>query len=137
MQKHVFECLGSRIELWTHPEADHPASTDVLRARSVDEISRSVPAGHGNSVFFAAILNASVYAFESFPPNHALLELNIAVNGLDDGIIASHHGIGEITDTATLHPGQPDNFGTTRLSSALARYRSEAFTASPFPLLSA
>jgi FkbM family methyltransferase len=97
-----------------------------------------VGANIGNhSVFFAAILNASVYAFEPFPPNHALLELNIAANGLDDGIIASHHGIGEITGTATLHPGQPDNFGTTRLSSALARYRSEAFTASPFPLLSA
>jgi FkbM family methyltransferase len=130
MQKHVFECLGRRIELWTHPEPDHLARV-ICSQRTFYEVdlllkSRKVclpgtaiidvGANIGNhSVFFAAILNAPVYAFEPFPPNYALLELNIAANGLDDQIVASCCAIGAAVGVATLQSGPPENFGTTRV----------------------
>jgi len=47
--------------------------------------------------------------------NHALLELNIAVNGLDGQIVASRCAIGDAVGMATLQPGPPENFGTTRV----------------------
>jgi FkbM family methyltransferase len=130
MQKNVFECFGRRIELWTHPEPDHLAR--VIRSQrtfyEIDLLAKcreiylpntriiDVGANIGNhSVFFSAILNAPVYAFEPFPPNYALLELNIAANGLDDQIVASCLAVGEAVGMATLQPGPPANFGTTRV----------------------
>ncbi|HEX3994467.1 MAG TPA: FkbM family methyltransferase [Acetobacteraceae bacterium] len=130
MQKNVFECFGRRIELWTHPEPDHLAR--VIRSQrtfyEIDLLMKcreiylpntriiDVGANIGNhSVFFSAILNAPVYAFEPFPPNYALLELNIAANGLDDRIVASCCAVGEAVGMATLQPGPPANFGTTRV----------------------
>jgi FkbM family methyltransferase len=130
MQKNVFECLGRRIELWTHPEPDHLGR--VIRGQrtfyEIDLLMKcrevflpgtaiiDVGANIGNhSVFFAAVLNAQVYAFEPFPPSHALLELNIAANGLDDRITAACYAIADAVGLATIHPGPPDNFGTTRV----------------------
>jgi FkbM family methyltransferase len=130
MQKNVFECLGCRIELWTHPEPDYLGR--VIRSQrtfyEIDLLMKcreiflpgtaiiDVGANIGNhSVFFAAILNAPVYAFEPFPPSHALLELNIAANGLDGQIIASCCAVGEAVGVATLQPGPAENFGTTRI----------------------
>jgi FkbM family methyltransferase len=130
MQKNVFEFLGRRIELWTHPDPDHLGRAirgsrtfyelDVLmKCREVylpGTAIIDVGANIGNhSIFFGAILSAPVYAFEPFRPNHELLELNIAANGLDDQIVASSHAIGEAVGLASLQAGPLENFGTTRV----------------------
>jgi len=131
MLKHVFDCLGRRIELWTHPDPDRLAY--AIRSRrtfhQLDLLMKcrelylpgtaiiDVGANIGNrSVFFGAILNAPVYAFEPFRPNHALLELNIAANGLDGQIVAPCCAIGEAIGMASLQPGPPEHPGTTRVT---------------------
>lgn len=131
MQKNVFEFLGRRIELWTHPDPDHLARAirsnrtfyelDVLmKCREVylpGTVIIDAGANIGNhSIFFGAILNAPVYAFEPFRPNHALLELNIAANDLDGQIVASCCAIGEADGAGSLHAGLPGNLGTTRVT---------------------
>jgi FkbM family methyltransferase len=131
MQKNVFEFLGRRIELWTHPDPDHLARAirgnrtfyelDVLmKCRELylpGTAIIDVGANIGNhAIFFGAILNAPVYAFEPFQPNHALLELNIAANDLDGRVVASCCAIGEAVGMGSLLAGPPTNFGTTRIA---------------------
>jgi FkbM family methyltransferase len=131
MQKNVFEFLGRRIELWTHPEPDHLAKVISVNRTfyELDLLMKcrelylpgtaivDVGANIGNhSIFFGAILNAPVYAFEPFQPNHELLEINIAANGLDGQVIATRCAIGEAIGTASIDPGPPANAGTTRVT---------------------
>src|SRR5882724_3696532 len=131
MQKNVFQCFGRRIELWTHPEPDHLAQ--LIRGSGtfyeIDLLMKcrelylpgtaiiDVGANIGNhSVFFGAILNAQVYAFEPFPQNHALLEINVAANDLDGVVAATCCAIGSVDGTGSLHPGPPANRGITRVT---------------------
>ncbi|MSP03460.1 MAG: FkbM family methyltransferase [Acetobacteraceae bacterium] len=134
MQKNVFEFLGRRIELWTHPAPDHLAMA-IRGTRTFYEIDvlmkcreRFLPgtiivdagANIGNhAIFFAAILNAQVEAFEPYPPSHTLLELNIAANGLDGRISAHCCALGDHEGTGTLHSGPPGNLGATRFTSGI------------------
>jgi FkbM family methyltransferase len=131
MQKNVFEFLGRRIELWTHPEPDLLARAirgnrtfyelDVLmKCRELylpGTAIIDVGANIGNhAIFFGAVLNAPVYAFEPFEPNYALLELNIAANGLDGQVEALCCAVGELDGCGSLVAGNPNNFGTTRVT---------------------
>jgi FkbM family methyltransferase len=131
MQKNVFEFLGRRIELWTHPEPDHLAQVirngrcfyeiDVLmKCREVylpGTAIIDVGANIGNhSIFFGAILNAPVYAFEPFRPNHELLELNIAANRMEGQIVATLCAIGESVCMGQVRGGPPENFGTSSVT---------------------
>jgi FkbM family methyltransferase len=76
-----------------------------------------VGANIGNhAVFFGTILNAPVFAFEPYQPNHALLEMNIAANGLEGQVVCACCAIGDTDGVGSLHPGPSTNFGTTRVS---------------------
>ena len=126
MQSTTFGFLGRRIELWTHPEPDHLAGVirstqsfyepDVLlKCRELHIPGTTVVdvgANIGNhTVFFAGILGAAVHAFEPFEPNHALLELNIAVNELG-GLVRTHRvALGARSEFGTAIASRPDNFG--------------------------
>lgn len=68
-----------------------------------------------HAVFFGAILNAPVYAFEPFQPNFDLLEMNIAANGLEGRVLATCCAVGQSDGLGTLYPGPPSNRGTTRV----------------------
>jgi protein O-GlcNAc transferase len=131
MQKNVFAFLGRRIELWTHPEPDHLGR--VIRASGTfyepDVLMKcrqmylpgtaiiDVGANIGNHcIFFGAILDAPVYAFEPFRANHELLTLNIAANDLDAQVITRCCGIGETVGMGALQPGPADNLGATKLT---------------------
>ena len=131
MQKHVFEFLGRRIELWTHPDPDHLGAAirsgqtfyelDVLmKCRELylpGTTIIDVGANIGNhSVFFGAILNAPVHAFEPYRPSHNLLELNIAANDLDSRIVPHFCAIGADDGTGSMQPGLPGNLGTAKVS---------------------
>lgn len=131
MQKQIFEFMGRRIELWTHPDPDHLGRM-IRSNRSFYELDLlmkcrelylpgtaiiDVGANIGNhAVFFATVLNAPVYAFEPHKPNHELLEINIAANGLEGQVLATRCAIGDIDGVGTLHPGPPTNLGTTSVS---------------------
>ena len=131
MQKQIFEFMGRRIELWAHPDPDHMGRM-IRSNRSFYEIDVlmkcreiylpgtaiiDVGANIGNhAVFFGAILNAPVYAFEPYQPNHDLLEMNIAANGLGGQVISACCAIGDTDGVGSLHPGPPTNLGTTRVS---------------------
>ncbi len=127
MQKNLFSFLGRRIELWTHPEPDHLATIirgtgrfyepDVLM--KVQEIYLpgtaivDVGANIGNhTVFFATILGAKVIAFEPFGPNHDLLLLNIAANGLERLVRPHRAALGELDATGAARIGAAGNLGT-------------------------
>jgi FkbM family methyltransferase len=131
MQKQIFEFMGRRIELWTHPEPDHIARAirgtrmfyelDVLmKCREIylpGTAVLDVGANIGNhAVFFGAILNAPVYAYEPFEPSYQLLEINVAANGLDGQVIAACCAVGSHDGLGVLHPGPPQNLGITRVS---------------------
>jgi FkbM family methyltransferase len=131
MQKQIFEFMGRRIELWTHPDPDHLGRM-IRNNRSFYELDVlmkcrelylpgtaiiDVGANIGNhTVFFGAILNATVYAFEPYPPNHNLLEMNIAANDLETRVHLARCAIGDTDGAGTLHPGPPINLGTTSVS---------------------
>lgn len=126
MQKNVFEFLGRRIELWTHPDPD-PLGRAIRSTRTFYDLDLlmkcreiylpgtaivDVGANIGNhAVFFTMILNAPVYAFEPFRPNHVLLEINIAANGLEGQIVAPCCATEEAAGSASPHPGPPENLG--------------------------
>ena len=130
MQKNVFTFLGRRIELWTHPAPDHLATIirgtgrfyepDVLM--KIQEVYLpgtaivDVGANIGNhTVFFAAILGAPVIAVEPYAPNHDLLQVNIAANGLE-GLVRTHcMALGERDGEGSVRIGDPDNFGTVSI----------------------
>ncbi len=130
MQKNAFQFLGRRIELWTHPEPDHLATIirstgrfyepDVLM--KILEIYLpgtaiiDVGANIGNhTVFFAAILGAPVLAVEPYAPNHELLQLNIAANGLE-GLVRTHcAALGERDASGYALMADAGNFGTVRI----------------------
>lgn len=138
MQKQVFDFMGRRIELWAHPDPDHMGRM-IRTSRSFYEIDVlmkcrelylpgtaiiDVGANIGNhAVFFGAILNAPVYAFEPYEPNHHLLEMNIAANGLDGQIVSACCAIGDTDGVGSLHPGPPTNLGTTRMSFGVGEVR--------------
>ena len=130
MQKHVFGFQGRRIELWTHPEPDYLNSfiahhktfyeLDVLmkcRERHLPGTAIiDVGANIGNhSIFYAAILGATVYAFEPDRRSYDLLELNIVTNDLEDKIVAQCCGIGAQDGVGSLHAGTPHS-GTARVT---------------------
>lgn len=69
-----------------------------------------------HAVFFGAILNAPVYAFEPYRPNFDLLEINIAANGLEGQVLATCCALGQSDGVGSLFPGPPTNLGTTRVS---------------------
>ena len=131
MQKQIFEFLGRRIELWTHPDPDHMGRM-IRGNRSFYELDLlmkcrelylpgtaiiDVGANIGNhTVFFGTILNAQVYAFEPYPPNHDLLEMNIAANGLETRVHPTRCALGDTDGFGSLHPGPPTNLGTTSIS---------------------
>jgi len=131
MQKHQFSCLGRRIELWTHSRPDHLAMVigstghfyepDVLT--KVREIYLpgtaivDVGANVGNhTVFFAAILGAPVIAFEPYGPNHDLLQLNIAANGIAGQVTSYHVALGEQDGNGSARIGDAANLGTVSIS---------------------
>jgi FkbM family methyltransferase len=131
MQKQIFEFMGRRIELWAHPDPDHMGRTirinrafyemDVLmKCREVylpGTAIIDVGANIGNhAVFFGAVLNAPVYAFEPYVPNHDLLEMNIAANGLDGRVVSACCAIGDADGVGSMHPGPPTDVGTARVS---------------------
>lgn len=134
MKQQIFEFLGRRIELWTHPEPDHMGRS-IRAGRTFYEADvllrcreRHLPgtaiidagANIGNhTVFFGLILNASVYAFEPLPSNFDLLEMNIAANGLDGQVVATCCALGQADGLGELHSGPPSNLGTTRVSFGL------------------
>ena len=126
MQKNVFNFLGHRIELWTHPEPDHLATIirgtgrfyepDVLT--KVQEIYLpgttivDVGANIGNhTVFFAGVPGAPVIAVEPFGPNHDLLTVNIAANGLGGRVRSHCLALGERDGSGTTRIGDAANFG--------------------------
>ena len=131
MQKQIFEFMGRRIELWTHPDPDHMGRM-IRGNRSFYELDLlmkcrelylpgtavvDVGANIGNhTVFFGAILNAPVYAFEPYPPNHDLLQMNIAANGLEGQVHPTRCALGETDGFGSLRPGPPTNLGTTSVS---------------------
>jgi FkbM family methyltransferase len=130
MQRNVFDFLGQRIELWTHPEPDHLAmvirtsktwyETDVLmKCRELylpGTAVIDVGANIGNhTVFFAAILGATVHAFEPFQPNYDLLQLNLAANGLEQRVTPYCCAVGEHDGQGTAHVVQPNNLGGVRI----------------------
>ncbi len=130
MQKHVFGFQGRRIELWTHPEPDH-LNSFITRNQSFYELDvlmkcreRYLPgtaiidvgANIGNhSVFYAAILGATVYAFEPDQRSYDLLELNIVANDLEGKIVTECCGIGAQDGIGSLHAGTPHS-GTARVT---------------------
>ncbi|MDR3534163.1 MAG: FkbM family methyltransferase [Rhodopila sp.] len=131
MQKQIFAFMGRRVELWTHPDPDHMAMVIRLNRTfyELDVLMKcrelylpgtaiiDVGANIGNhAVFFGAILDAPVYAFEPYQPNHELLELNIAANRLEGRVFPTCCAIGDADGMASLHPGPPDNLGITRVS---------------------
>jgi FkbM family methyltransferase len=131
MQKQIFEFMGRRIELWAHPDPDHIGrmirnnrqfyELDVLmKCRELylpGSAIIDVGANIGNhAVFFGAFLNAPVYAFEPYQPNHDLLEMNIAANGLEGQVVSANCAIGDVDGVGALHPGPSGNLGTTRVS---------------------
>jgi FkbM family methyltransferase len=131
MQNQIFEFMGRRIELWAHPDPDHVGRTirinrsfyemDVLmKCREVylpGTAIIDVGANIGNhAVFFGAVLNAPVYAFEPYEPNHDLLAMNIAANGLDGQVVSTCCAIGDADGVGSLHPGPPTDHGTARMS---------------------
>lgn len=130
MQRHSFEFLGQQVELWTHPEPDH--LTRVIRATGtwyeVDVLMKcreiyipgttilDVGANIGNhAVFFGLVLGAEVHAFEPYEPNYALLELNIAVNGLGERVFARCCAVGDSDGVGFAELGRLDNLGTVRI----------------------
>ncbi len=141
MQQQIFTFMGRRIELWTHPDPDHMAvairtsrtfyELDVLmKCREVywpGTAIIDVGANIGNhAVFFGAVMGAPVYAFEPYDANHRLLQMNLAVNGLDSQVLTACCAIGESDGIASLQPGPPNNLGITRVS----------FGAGPIPVRS-
>jgi FkbM family methyltransferase len=131
MQKQIFEFMGRRIELWTHPDPDHLGRM-IRGNRSFYELDVlmkcrelylpgtaiiDVGANIGNhTVFFGAILNAPVYAFEPYLPNHTLLEMNIAANALDGQVIPTNCALGDSNGSGSIRPGPSTNLGTTSVS---------------------
>ncbi len=131
MQKQIFAFMGRRIELWAHPDPDHLGrmirgnrtfyELDVLmKCRELylpGSAIIDVGANIGNhAVFFGAILDAPVYAFEPHRPNYDLLEMNILANGLEGRVIPACCAIGDSDGTGSLHPGPVTNFGTTKVT---------------------
>jgi FkbM family methyltransferase len=127
LQKNVFNFLGRRIELWTHPEPDHLATIirstgrfyepDVLM--KVQEIYLpgttivDVGANIGNhTVFFAGVLGAPVIAIEPFELNHDLLTVNIAANGVGQLVRSHRLALGERDCLGSARLGDAANFGT-------------------------
>jgi FkbM family methyltransferase len=131
MQKQIFEFMGRRTELWTHPEPDHMARV-IKACRTFYELDVlmmcreiylpgtaiiDVGANIGNhSVFFGTVLNAPIHVFEPYRPNFQLLEMNIAANGLEGQVTATCCAVGETNGVGALHPGPPQNLGVTRMS---------------------
>jgi FkbM family methyltransferase len=131
MQKQIFDFMGRRIELWMHPGPDHMAQVirgnrmfyelDVLmKCREIylpGTTILDVGANIGNhAVFFGAVLNAAVYAYEPYPPSFDLLKMNLAANGLEDRVVASCCAVGSDSGFGELHPGPPQNLGITQMS---------------------
>jgi FkbM family methyltransferase len=131
VQKNVFSFQGRRIELWTHPEPDHLATLirrtghfyepDVLA--KIHEIYLpgtivvDVGANIGNhTVFFAAILGAPVVAIEPYAPNHDVLQLNIAANGLETLVHTHCLALGDRDGSGSARIGDPGNLGTVGVS---------------------
>ena len=127
MQKNVFACLGRRIELWTHSPPDHLAAIIGATQRfyepdmlaKIQEIYLpgtaivDVGANIGNhTVFFAAILGAPVLAIEPYGPNHDLLQVNIAANGLEQRVCTHRVALGEREGTGSIQIGDASNLGT-------------------------
>lgn len=131
VQQQIFEFLGRRIELWAHPDPDYMAMS-IRANRTFYELDvllmcrqRYLPgtaiidagANIGNhTVFFGAILGAPVYAFEPFPSNFELLEMNIAANSLECQVHATCCAVGQVDGVGALHPGLRNNLGTMRMS---------------------
>lgn len=127
MQKNVFHFLGRRIELWTHPEPD-PLATLIRstgRFYEPDVLAKAqeiylpgttivdVGANIGNhTVFFATILGAQVIAMEPYRPNHDLLEVNVAANGIGDRVRTHCLALGERDGSGSVRIGDPGNLGT-------------------------
>jgi FkbM family methyltransferase len=131
MKKHVFECLGRRIELWTYPEPDHLASAighgmfyepDLLmKCHEIylpGTVILDIGANIGNhTVFFAAVLGARVHAFEPFQPSLRLLEINLAANGIEGQVQLHPCALGaEDGGGRVLAPRLPANPGTVRVA---------------------
>ena len=131
MQQQIFNFMGRRIELWTHPDPDHMAAVirtnrtfyelDVLmKCREIylpGTAIIDVGANIGNhAIFFGAVLDAPVYAFEPFEANHRLLEMNIAANGMDRQVLTACCAIGQRDGSASLQAGPANNLGITRVS---------------------
>ncbi len=131
MQETRFGLLGRQIALWTHPEPEHLGAV-IRQTRTFYEIDLlmkcreiyipgsavvDVGANIGNhTVFFAAMLGARVHAFEPYPPNHELLELNVAVNDLVELVTTHRCALGETSANGKAQVEQSGNLGRVRIS---------------------
>ena len=130
MQKTIFDCLGRRIELWTHPEPDHLATVirasrgfyepDVLmKCREIHipgTLIIDAGANIGNhTVFFAAILGADVMAVEPFAANQQVLQTNVAANGLDPQVRIHAVALGARAGPGCATIGNTRNLGTVQV----------------------
>ena len=127
-----FACLGRRIILFTHPAPDHLAGVisqtrmfyemDVLlKCREIylpGTTILDIGANIGNhSVFFGAVLEARVEAFEPFPGNQELLECNVIANGLTERVRIHCCAVGESAGSGTIHaPREANNLGTVQIA---------------------
>ncbi len=138
MQKTIFDCLGRRIELWTHPEPDHLATVirasrgfyepDVLmKCREIHipgTVILDAGANIGNhTVFFAAVLGAEVVAIEPFAANLEVLRINITANGLERRVRVHGVALGAHTGLGCAMIGDPTNLGTVQVRAGAGAVR--------------
>jgi FkbM family methyltransferase len=69
-----------------------------------------------HTVFFASICDAEVVAFEPNPPSFAILDRNIALNGLQDRVTAYNKGLGRATAKAEVTCPSRTNQGSAELT---------------------
>lgn len=138
MQRTIFDCLGRRIELWTHPEPDHLATAiraargfyepDVLmKCREIHipgTVIIDVGANIGNhTVFSAAILGAEVVAIEPFAANYDVLRINIAANGLEQRVRTHAVALGARPGLGCATIGDTRNLGTVQVRAGVGAVR--------------
>ncbi|WP_428265133.1 FkbM family methyltransferase [Haliangium sp.] len=69
-----------------------------------------------HTLFFAGICDAEVVAFEPNPPSFAILDQNIALNGLQDRVTAYNKGLGRACAKAEVISPSRKNQGSAQLT---------------------
>ncbi len=126
MQRQQIEFMGRRLELLLHPDPDHLAAVikasrtfyelDVLmKCREIHLPGTAivdVGANIGNhTLFFAGVMGASVHAFEPHATSFDLLQLTVAINGLQSNVQLCPAAIGAQDGFAIIADGPATNRG--------------------------